>query len=84
MPKNKMALVSARAFTVEETRRYAGGLDDPARLVSAFSGVTTGNVSDNAIIVRGNSPKSVSWRLEGIEIPTPHHFEGGNFAGVAL
>ncbi len=84
MPKNKMALVSARAFTVEETRRYAGGLDDPARLVSAFSGVTTGNVSDNAIIVRGNSPKSVSWRLEGIEIPTPHHFEGGNFAGGGI
>lgn len=83
-PKNRMALVSARSFTIEETRKYAGGIDDPARLVSAFAGVATGNISDNAIIVRGNAPKGVSWRLEGIEIPTPHHFEGGNFAGGGI
>lgn len=83
-PLNNMALSSARAFTVEETRRYAGGLDDPARLVSAFAGVTTGNISDNAIIVRGNSPKGVAWLVEGVEMPTPHHFEGGNIAGGGI
>ena len=82
--QNPMGLVSARSFSVEETRRYAGGLDDPARLVSAFAGVSTGNVSDNAIIIRGNAPKGVSWRLEGVEIPTPHHFEGGNYAGGGI
>ncbi|MEX2639755.1 MAG: TonB-dependent receptor [Balneolales bacterium] len=81
VPLNSMATNSARAFTVEETRRYAGGLDDPARLVSAFAGVTTGNIQDNAIIVRGNSPKGISWRLEGVEIPAPHHFPNGNVAG---
>src|SRR5688572_28356718 len=27
---NEMALTSARAFTVEETKRYAGSLNDPA------------------------------------------------------
>ncbi|MDG5766693.1 TonB-dependent receptor [Balneolales bacterium ANBcel1] len=81
IPLNTMATNSARSFTVEETRRYAGGLDDPARLVSAFAGVTTGNLQDNAIIIRGNSPKGVSWRLEGVEIPTPHHFPAGNVAG---
>lgn len=83
-PLNNHASVSARSFSVEETRRYAGGLDDPARLVSAFAGVSVGNVQDNAIIVRGNSPKGVSWRVEGVEIPTPHHFAGGNVAGGGI
>jgi len=83
-PLNDIATVSARSFTVEETRRYAGGLDDPARLVSAFAGVSVGNVQDNAIIVRGNSPKGVSWRLQGIDIPTPHHFAGGNVTGGGM
>lgn len=80
-PMNPMASISAKSFTVEETRRYAGGLDDPARMVSAFAGVTVGNLQDNAIIIRGNSPKGVSWRLEGVEIPNPNHFAGGNVAG---
>lgn len=78
---NNMATVSARSFSVEETRRYAGGLDDPARMASAFAGVTTGNLQDNAIIIRGNAPKGVSWRLEGVEIPNPNHFAGGSVAG---
>nr|HPM12010.1 TonB-dependent receptor [Bacteroidales bacterium] len=81
LPMNSMASISARSFTVEETRRYAGGLDDPARMASAFAGVTVGNLQDNAIVIRGNSPKGVSWRLEGIEIPNPNHFAGGNVAG---
>jgi hypothetical protein len=80
-PLNSMASISARTFTVEETRRYAGGLDDPARLASAFAGVTVGSTQDNAIIIRGNSPKGLSWRLEGVEIPNPNHFSGGNVAG---
>lgn len=83
-PLNSMASVGTRSFSVEETRRYAGGLDDPARLVSAYAGVAVGNVQDNAIIVRGNSPKGVSWRVEGVEIPTPHHFAGGNVAGGGI
>lgn len=83
-PQNTMANVSARSFTVEETRRYAGGIDDPARLVSAFSGVTTGSLQDNSIIVRGNAPQGVAWRLEGVEIPTPHHFAGANVTGGGI
>jgi len=81
LPLNSMAIISARSFTVEETRRYAGGMDDPARMASAFAGITVGNMQDNAIVIRGNSPKGVSWRLEGVEIPNPNHFAGGNVAG---
>jgi hypothetical protein len=73
-PLNSMATLSARTFSVEEARRYAGGFDDPARLASAFAGVTTENLRDNNIVVRGNSPKGLLWKLEGIEIPNPSHF----------
>ncbi len=71
---NEMALVSAKAFTVEETSRYAGSLNDPARMVSGFAGVTGDPSGNNDIVVRGNSPKGILWRLEGIEIPNPNHF----------
>ncbi len=76
---NEMAQVSARRFSVEETKRYAGSLNDPARMVSAFAGNTSDPGGNNDIIVRGNSPKGVQWRLEGVEIPNPNHFgsEGG-------
>jgi hypothetical protein len=71
---DEMALVSARAFTVEETSRYAGAFNDPARMVSSFAGVTGNASGTNEIVVRGNSPRGVQWRLEGVEIPNPNHF----------
>lgn len=81
-PINDFAKVSVKKFTVEETQRYAGGLDDPGRLVTVFPGVnSTGGVQNNAISIRGNAPKSVQWRLEGIEIPNPNHFAGLSVAG---
>lgn len=83
-PMNSMAGISARSFTVEETRRYAGGMDDPARMASVFAGVTVGDIQDNAIIIRGNSPKGVLWRLEGVDIPNPNHLANGNVVGGGL
>ena len=71
---NEMAIVSARSFSVEETQRYAGSFNDPARMVSSFAGVTGNAEGNNDIVVRGNSPKGILWRLEGIEIPNPNHF----------
>jgi hypothetical protein len=71
---NEMVLVSARTFSVEETQRYAGAFNDPARMVSAFAGVTSNPEGNNDIVVRGNSPRGILWRLEGMEIPNPNHF----------
>ena len=71
---NQMALISARGFNVEETERYAGSRGDPARMVSNFAGVQGSNDSRNDIVVRGNSPFGVIYRLEGIESPNPNHF----------
>ena len=73
-PLNSMALAGARMLSVEEASRYAGGFDDPARLVSAFAGVD-GSVSSNGISIRGNSPQFLQWRLEGVEVPNPTHFQ---------
>lgn len=81
---NKMATVSGQAFTVEETSRYSGALNDPARMVSAYAGVSSDGEGSNEIIVRGNSPKGIQWRLEGIEIPNPNHFADEGSTGGAV
>jgi hypothetical protein len=76
-PINSMALISARAFSVEETRRYAGSLDDPLRAASAFGGVIMSSyLGENRIVIRGNSPKGILWRLDEMDIPNPNHFGG--------
>ncbi len=78
---NEMALVSARTFSVEETQRYAGALNDPARMVASFAGVNGNAEGNNDIVVRGNSPKGILWRLEGVEIPNPNHFANDGATG---
>ena len=76
--KNDMAIVSTRQFSVTEANRYAGGFQDPARMSLNFAGVTNaGSDQNNEIIIRGNSPKGLLWRMEGIEIPNPNHFGDG-------
>ena len=79
--RNDMATLSARRISVEETSRIAGGINDPARMVSSFPGVAGDATGDNSIIARGNSPKGVLWRLEGIEIPNPNHFSDEGSTG---
>jgi hypothetical protein len=71
---NDMALVSAKTFSVQETEKFAGSRADPARMASNYAGVQGGNDSRNDIVIRGNSPQGVLWRLEGIDIPNPNHF----------
>ncbi|MCF8363384.1 MAG: TonB-dependent receptor [Prolixibacteraceae bacterium] len=78
---NEMAIMSSHTFTVDETKRYAGSLDDPSRMVSAFAGVTNDPQGLNEIVVRGNSPKGIQWRLEGIDIPNPNHFADESTTG---
>jgi hypothetical protein len=71
---NDGALISTRLFTVEETDRFAGSRGDPARMASNFAGVQGADDSRNDIVVRGNSPAGILWRVEGIDIPNPNHF----------
>ncbi|HBX52765.1 MAG: hypothetical protein A2275_08925 [Bacteroidetes bacterium RIFOXYA12_FULL_35_11] len=73
-PLNKMAGVSARSFTVEETERFAGTWFDPARMACNYAGVMAAGDQQNDIIIRGNSPMGVLYRLDGVNIPNPSHF----------
>ncbi len=81
--QNEMATVSAISLSVEETSRMAATFDDPARAALSYAGVATGGDDLlNEIVIRGNSPKGILWRLEGVEIPNPNHFaEVGSSAG---
>ena len=75
---NEMALVSSRSISPEESNRYAGPFNDPSRIVSNYSGVAATQDGSNDIIVRGNSPKYMQWRLEGVQITNPNHFADQN------
>ncbi len=83
-PKNDLATVSARTFSIEETNRYAGALGDPSRMAQNFAGVMGAGDSRNDIIIRGNSPIGLLWRLEGIDIPNPNHFGASGTTGGAV
>jgi hypothetical protein len=78
---NQNAPVSARTFSVEETERYSGSIGDPARMASNFAGIATLCDQRNDIVIRGNSPLGVLWRLDGIEIPNPNHFSSFGASG---
>jgi hypothetical protein len=74
VPNNELVSVSGRSFSMEEVNRYAGGRSDPARLASNFAGVSSPDDSRNDIVIRGNSPTGVLWRIEGLNIANPNHF----------
>lgn len=80
-PMNEFATVSARSFSMEDTKRFPAAFSDPARMVMNFPGVSAGSDGSNEILVRGNSPLGVLWMLEGIEIPTPNHFSSVGATG---
>jgi hypothetical protein len=81
---NEMAMVSANSFSVEETKRYAACISDPARMAQTYAGVAGGDDASNEIVIRGNSPNWMLWRLEGVEIPNPNHFAEEDYNSGAV
>lgn len=71
---NEFSATSTRKFTVEESKRYAGSNQDVSRMASNFAGVQSNNDASNDIVIRGNSPFFVLWRMEEVDIPNPNHF----------
>ena len=84
-PLNEMAVVSTRMMSMQETRRYAAGLNDPSRIATAFAGVVSQGDANN-LIIRGNAPNGLLWRMEGIDIPNPNHFAkvGTSGGGISI
>lgn len=86
-PINSLSVVSTRSFSVEETERMPAGANDPGRVALSYPGVQRGqDDTENQIVVRGNSPSGIMWRLEGIDIPNPNHFAliGSSGGGVTV
>ena len=87
LPLNRMVTVSARMLSSEEANRYAGTMGgDISRMVAGFAGVVASNDTRNDIVIRGNSPIGLLWRLDGFEIPNPNHFGrmGGTGGGIGM
>lgn len=73
-PKNEMVTLSARTFSIEETQRFAGARNDVARMAAKLPGVRNANDAVNDIVIRGNSPNGLLWRMEDLDIPNPNHY----------
>lgn len=83
-PVNKLAKVSAIALNPETVARYSGGRNNIARMAANFAGIGATDDYQNNLVVRGNSPVNLLWRLEGVPIPNPGHLStygnsGGSF-----
>lgn len=73
-PVNSLAYASTRTFSVEESSKFAGAVDDPARMAQSFAGVVPTDDGSNYVSIRGNHPSALLYRMEGIDIPNPNHF----------
>ena len=81
-PTNEMSVVSSRSFTLEQAENFAASMNDPGRMALSVAGVNLTDDITNEISIRGNAPNGLLWRLEGIEIPMPNHFNiEGLYAG---
>jgi hypothetical protein len=75
------AVTSIQHISTEQIFRLPGTYLDPARLATAYAGVVNSNDQANGMVIRGNSPNGMQWRLEGIEIVNPNHLSNaGTFS----
>lgn len=81
---NKQVLVGAAQVNIDQANRYAGSFNDIARMVTNMTGVRQVNDGNNDIVIRGNSPSGMLWRLDDVDIPNPNHFGSGGATGGAI
>lgn len=69
-----------------EADRYPATFDDPARTAIAMAGASVTADLFNSIVLKGNSPLGIQWRINGIEVPNPNHFSslGGTDGAVNM
>jgi hypothetical protein len=84
LPINDLVVVSGRSFSAYEVENYPGSISDISRAAVSYPGVVSPNDGQNHIVIRGNSPKGLQWRLEGIEIPNLNHFSDIGASGGGI
>ncbi len=76
---NPTAIAGTKMISVEEAKRYGGAFDDIARVVKHNVG-TTGSEDNTSLSVHGNPAYVTVFRIDGVEMPSPNHFDGtGDF-----
>ena len=73
-PVNDLAVISTIPLSGEDLTYIPGSMNDISRVAVSLPGVASPNDGQNQIVIRGNSPKGLLWRLEGIEVPNMNHF----------
>lgn len=68
-------------LTKDQTLRLPAMFFDPARLAMAYPGVAQMDDGTNNMSIRGNSPTSMRWRLEGVDIVNPNHLPNAGTFG---
>ncbi len=80
-PNNKSVVNSSVNLNPQQTQKFAGTLMDVSRMAANYAGIVPSGDQRNDIIVRGNSPLGIVWRLEGVNIPNPNHFGSQGASG---
>lgn len=72
---------NAYILGIEKTMRIPANFFDPVRMATSYPGVVAANDQANSIIVKGNSPNGLSWRLNEVDILNPNHLaNAGTFS----
>jgi hypothetical protein len=61
------------SLPIEKVMRMPANFFDPVRMLSSYPGVVATNDQANNIVVKGNSPTGLLWRLNGMDIVNPNH-----------
>lgn len=87
---DEVEIVSSRAqsyepgehsITNEKALRLPANFFDPVRAVTSYPGVMTANDQNNTIVIRGNSPAGLLWKINGLDVVNPNHLSNaGTFS----
>jgi hypothetical protein len=70
-----------QSITIEKTLRVPANFFDPVRVMTSYPGVMTANDQNNTLVVRGNSPAGLLWKVNGLDVVNPNHLaNAGTFS----
>lgn len=70
-----------QSITIEKALRVPANFFDPVRVMTSYPGVMTANDQNNTIIIRGNSPSGLLWKVNGLDVVNPNHLaNAGTFS----
>lgn len=64
---------SSVSLPIEKVMRMPANFFDPVRMLTSYPGVIASNDQANNIVVKGNTPTGLLWRLNGMDIVNPNH-----------